>query len=279
MADVKVSDLDAELTPTTDDGLLIIDDLAGTPAGKIVTVSDLLSSTAKNPAAADLDMNGQQIDGLPSTQSAGDQAISKEHLDTAIAPFLISTLTEDLDLDGNQVLGAPAAQTLDDHLISKKHFEDNTVELPTLTALQSWRKNAGNTAIEGYTPYVEPAVLREASLEFIIDGGGTAIPTGEVRGGIQVPFDCTIVRNALLLNSPLSFQCDIWRSTYAALPADVGDSITASAPVKSTGARKTEDVTLTGWTTSLSKGDWLFYNVDSNSGALWAVVVLDVVKV
>jgi len=55
----------------------------------------------------------------------------------------------------------------------------------------------------------------------------------------------------------------VWKDTYANFPPTDSDSITASAPPTLTTAQKSEDATLTGWTTSISSGDILGFNVDS----------------
>lgn len=105
-------------------------------------------------------------------------------------------------------------------------------------------------------------VAQEAQLPFVIDGGGDAITTGE-KGNIIVPFNCTITEVTMLADQSGSIVVDIWKDTYANYPPTNADSITASAVPTISTAVKSQDQTLTGWTTSLSKGDILRYNVDS----------------
>jgi len=103
---------------------------------------------------------------------------------------------------------------------------------------------------------------KEVSINFIIDGGGTEITTG-IKGDIEIPFDCTIERVTILADQIGSIVVDIFKDTFANYPPVVGDSITASAkPTISTDV-KSQDTTLTGWTTSIVDGDTLRYNVDS----------------
>ena len=115
----------------------------------------------------------------------------------------------------------------------------------------------------------EPIVLPEpepepepATLNFVIDGGGAVIGAG-IAGWFQVAFDCTITASRLVADQSGSIVVDIWKDTYANLPATDADSITASAPPTLASAIKSEDSTLTGWTVALSAGDWLYFNVDS----------------
>jgi len=56
---------------------------------------------------------------------------------------------------------------------------------------------------------------------------------------------------------------DIWKDSYADFPPVDADSITASTPPTLSSADKSQDTTLTGWTTALSAGDVLRFNVDS----------------
>jgi len=60
-----------------------------------------------------------------------------------------------------------------------------------------------------------------------------------------------------------SIVVDIWKDTYANYPPTVADTITASAKPTITTATKSEDSTLTGWTTSVSAGDVFGFKVDS----------------
>jgi hypothetical protein len=100
------------------------------------------------------------------------------------------------------------------------------------------------------------------TINFIIDGGGSAITTG-VKGDVQVDFDCTILSATALADQSGSIVVDVWKDTYANFPPTDADSITASAPVTISTATKSTDSTLTGWTTTITAGDILRFNVDS----------------
>jgi len=100
------------------------------------------------------------------------------------------------------------------------------------------------------------------SITFIIDGGGSAITTG-VKGDITIPFACTISEWTLLADQSGSVVVDIWKDTYANYPATVADTITGSAKPTISTATKGQSSTLTGWTTSITAGDTIRFNVDS----------------
>ncbi len=100
------------------------------------------------------------------------------------------------------------------------------------------------------------------SLNFVIDGGGSAITTG-LKGFLEISFGMTITGVTVLADQTGSAVLDIWKETYASYPPTGADSITASAKPTISSATKTKDTTLTGWTTSVSAGDILAFNVDS----------------
>ena len=103
----------------------------------------------------------------------------------------------------------------------------------------------------------------EAAIEFVIDGGGSAITTG-IKGDLEIPFDCTITRVTLLADQSGSIVVDLWVDTYANFPPDDNDSIAdAGTPPTISTADKGQDSTLTSWTVALSAGETLRYNVDS----------------
>ena len=117
------------------------------------------------------------------------------------------------------------------------------------------------------------------TVPFLIDGGGSVITTG-AKGCVQVDQAGTIVAATLLAADGLSgsIVVDIWKDTYANHPPTDADSITASAPPTISSAVKSQDTTLTGWTTSITAGDILFFNVDSVSTFTRVLVSLKVKK-
>ena len=116
-----------------------------------------------------------------------------------------------------------------------------------------------------------------AAIEFIIDGMGAVITTGQ-KGHLEIPFACTINRVTTLADASGSIVVDIWKDTYANFPPTVADTICASAKPTLSSAQKAQDSTLTGWTTSISAGDILAYNVDSAATVKRVLISLKVTK-
>jgi hypothetical protein len=125
----------------------------------------------------------------------------------------------------------------------------------------TWLDQTNGVEISGTNLQLTTA-QRTRTVGIVIDGGGAAITTG-VKGFIQVPVACTITTNRLLADQSGDIVVDIWKDSYANYPPTDADSITASAPPTISGATKSEDTTLTGWTTSITAGDILGFNVDS----------------
>lgn len=105
-------------------------------------------------------------------------------------------------------------------------------------------------------------LARSADVAFIIDGGDAAITTG-IKGDLEIPFACTIISARLFADQIGSIVIDIWKDNYTNFPPTGADSITASAKPTLSSAQKSQDTTLTGWTTALTAGDILRFNVDS----------------
>lgn len=111
-------------------------------------------------------------------------------------------------------------------------------------------------------------------IRVIVDGGGSALTTGAKKVYVTVPIDCTITKARLLADQSGSVVLDVWKDTYANFPPTVADTITASAKPTLSSAQKSEDSTLTGWTTTLAAGDIIEVNVDSATTVTKAILDL-----
>jgi len=100
-------------------------------------------------------------------------------------------------------------------------------------------------------------------ITFIIDGGGSAITTGE-KGHVEIPFKCEIQQVTLLADQSGAIKIDIWKDTYANFPPTDADTICgANEPEIVASGAKDQDGTLTSWTKTINAGDILAFNVDS----------------
>ena len=120
----------------------------------------------------------------------------------------------------------------------------------------------------------------------VVSGIGAAFTalSGTITPGfksfVQVPYAC-VINSATLLSmdgTSGSIVVDIWKDTYANFPPTVADTITAAAKPTIVAGVKSTDATLTGWTTTISEGDVLGFNVDSVSGFNSVLLTLKVTK-
>lgn len=117
-----------------------------------------------------------------------------------------------------------------------------------------------------------------ASIVYVIDGGGATFSTG-VKGFLQIPFNCTITAVSLLADQTGSVVVDIWKDTYANFPPTAADSITGAAKPTISASNKSVNSTLTGWTTSITAGDVLAFNVDSATTITRLTITLSVNRI
>ena len=121
-------------------------------------------------------------------------------------------------------------------------------------------------------------ITQTTAIGYAIDGGDAAIVTGLLGGSLRVPFSGTINSVTLLADQTGSIVVDIWKDSYASYPPTVADSICASAKPTLSSAEKSEDATLTGWTTAIAAGDVLRFNVDSATTVQNVTIILKVTK-
>jgi len=106
-----------------------------------------------------------------------------------------------------------------------------------------------------------------------INGGGSPITTG-IKADLYIPAARTLTAVTMLADQSGSIVVDIWKDTYANYPPTVADTITAAAKPTISSATKSQDNTLTGWTTAVSAGDTLRFNVDSATSITRLALIL-----
>lgn len=94
-----------------------------------------------------------------------------------------------------------------------------------------------------------------------VDGGGSVITTG-VKGYIVAGFSGTIVGWDLVADVSGSVVLDVWKSAANTIPT-VANTIAGTEKPTLSSAQINNDLTLTTWTSSISKGEVIGFNVDS----------------
>lgn len=119
----------------------------------------------------------------------------------------------------------------------------------------------------------QPGINAPGIMNLVIDGGGSAITTG-VKLDVFIPNAITLTQATLLADQSGSIVLDLWVDSYANYPPTVADTITASAKPTLSSAIKSQDSTLTGWTTAIAAGSSLRVNVDSATTVTRVVLAL-----
>jgi len=102
------------------------------------------------------------------------------------------------------------------------------------------------------------------------DPAGSALATG-VLGYLVAASSCTIVGWDIVVDSGTA-TVDVWKIATGTAKPTVANTITASAkPAISTGTA-VASITLTGWTTAVSPGDIIGFNLDATSGPKYITV-------
>jgi hypothetical protein len=112
-----------------------------------------------------------------------------------------------------------------------------------------------------------------AAFGISIDGGGVEITTG-IKNDIIVPFGMTITGWWLTADQVGNIVIDVWKDTYGNYPPTGADSIAGTEKPTLVGSNKAQDLSLSTWTTAVSAGDVLRFNVESVSSIQRVTLVL-----
>lgn len=305
-ANTALPDMTEDATPTGDDLIYTTNAPATTPADRKVTITNLQTVilTGNAGTATALAANGANCDA--GSYALGVDASGASEGCTA-APTAASLAVDDLITlsgvaEGAAHLGTFTGSTITDNSTIKTALQELETAAENVTALTFsaagfvGSDGAGNfddfypdgttVEISTGTLQVKDAGITAAKLatdadddaiEFVIDGGGSAITTG-VKGCLEIPWAATI--SSALVTAPIesgSIEIDVWVDSYANFPLTVADTIVASAPIAMTTAQ-TGSSDLTGWTTAVAKGQWVCFNVTSVTDTTLATVSLKVDK-
>ena len=99
------------------------------------------------------------------------------------------------------------------------------------------------------------------------------MPTTATKRSLRVPVTGTILKATIIGDVSGSASVDVRKSTYASYPTT--SSIAASAKPTLASSQKSEDATLTGWTTAVSANDMLEFVLDSVTTITAVTVMLE----
>jgi len=122
----------------------------------------------------------------------------------------------------------------------------------------------------GFNPFTGnlDKYYRKAEITFVLPGIASS------KAWVRIPCDGTITGAYITGDISGSAVIDLWVDTFANFPPTVADTITASAKPTLTNQESNSDTTLTGWTKTLTEGNWIMANVDSCSVLNQIVLVI-----
>lgn len=148
----------------------------------------------------------------------------------------------------------------DGNLTSPKLIVSGTIELGHATQ-NTLSASGGVLSIEGNAlAFASTVASKTAAIIYVIDGGGSAITTGS-KGFLSVPAGYTITGWTLVADQSGSAVVDVKKSTYAGFPTT--STITGADKPTLSAVQNNQNLSVTLWTTAITAGDILEFNVDS----------------
>lgn len=206
---------------------------------------------------------------------------------TVVGPLNVGDLTQAAaDLLYAAIANGVTAGDLHDHagVTTQKLAQANTHESPdtdvATTSLHHTLGVGANQAAAGNHTHA-PGVGEVSTLNFVIDGGGSAITTG-IKGDVVVDYACTISAWTLLADTSGSIKIDVWVEHYADYPPTDADSIcNGHEPEIAASGVKAQDTDLSDWATNppaIEAGQTIRFNVDSAATITRATLALKLVR-
>lgn len=119
---------------------------------------------------------------------------------------------------------------------------------------------SGDVTTSGTLVTTLKTAARTRGITFAIDGGGLVLTSG-VKADVYVPYACTITAATMLADQTGSVTVDIKKCAYGSFPGSLASITASSAPAITAGNQKSQDTTLSSWTTSISAGDVLEFEI------------------
>lgn len=124
----------------------------------------------------------------------------------------------------------------------------------------------------------ETSTMNKGQVGISINGNGSVISTG-VKSYVTIPYSGIITGWELLSTGTGSVVIDVWKDTYANYPPVLSDSICGLDKPTLTSQLKNNNNNLTAWSTTVSEGDIVAFNVESASIVTQVTLTLKINKI
>ena len=124
------------------------------------------------------------------------------------------------------------------------------------------------TSISGYVAPITPVYTPGCAFG---DGVDTASVVDGLVGYVRVPYSGTITRGEICADAATTGSVAVWKAA-GAIPT-VANIISASDPIALSAGTVGQNTSLTGWTTTVSAGDVLGFDLTLTSGSPKLIVV------
>jgi hypothetical protein len=240
---------------------------AATSAGSASTSASSASTSATNAAASASSASTSATNAASSATNASNSATTASTAATNAGNSATTASTAATNASNSATSASTSATNASNSASSASTSASNAATSETNAATSA--TNAANSATSASTSATSAstsatnaaasaASAGAAEIVFSLDNDPAVISSG-IKGTVEVPFNCTIDRWTLTAIQSGSITVDIKKSTYSNFPTTT--SITGSATPALSSAQKNQSSTLTGWTTSLSAGDILQFEV------------------
>lgn len=209
----------------------------------------LKHQSANITASASESTIGANVNGDPVWKNDGNpiQKIMLEN--TAITGETKTKIT--YDAKGLVTSGADATTADIADSTNKRYVTDANLVVIGNTSGTNTGNNSTNTLYEQ---------AKKGSFGVTIDGGSTVLTTGN-KGYITIPYSGIITGWQVIANALGSCIIDVWKGTVT-IPT-VANTITGTEKPTLSSQQINSDLALTSWTTAVSVGDIIAFNIDS----------------
>ncbi len=241
----------------------------------VVTVADSTGNMAGVGTVSSGEITSSSLTASRVLVAGASKEIQSSSVTTTTLGFLDATSSIQTQLNGKQatITGGATTITSSDLTVSRALASDGSgkVAVSTTTATELGYVNGVTSAIQ--TQLNSKLSQIATSITCVFDGEGAALVANS-KAYLEVPYAMTITGWTLLSDVAGSLVIDVWKDTYANYPPVVGDSITGTEKPTLSGTDKNQDLALTTWTTTVSAGDTLVFNVDSATTVTKATLVI-----